>query len=77
MKQVMYIGPSVPGLVKRNTVFKDGLPEQAVKRAEEDKSFSRLFIPLHKISEAKKQLGIEGSVLAVAYADVEKISTAH
>ena len=44
MKQVMYFGPTIPGLIKQNTVFKDEIPERIAKRAEEDKSFSRLLV---------------------------------
>lgn len=71
MKQVMYIGPAIPGLVKKDTVFKDGLPEKIKKVAENNKNFARFFIPVGKIPVAKKQLGTEGSVLAVSYASVE------
>lgn len=71
MKQVMYIGPAIPGLVKKDTVFKDGLPEKIEKAAENNKNFARLFIPVGKVFDAKKQLGTEGSVLAVSYASVE------
>lgn len=72
MKQVMYIGPAIPGLVKKDTVFKDGLPEKIEKAAGDNKSFARLFVPVGKVFDAKKQLGTEGSVLAVSYAGVEK-----
>ncbi len=72
MDQVMYIGPAVPGLVKKNAVFKGGLPELVKRQAEADRAFARLFVPVGKIFEAKKQLAREGSVLAVSYAEVEK-----
>lgn len=72
MKQVMYIGPAIPGLVKKDTVFKDGLLGKIEKAAENNKSFARLFVPVGKVFDAKKQLGTEGSVLAVSYVNVEK-----
>ncbi len=72
MKQVMYIGPAIPGLVKKDTVFKDGLPGKIERAAENNKSFARLFVPVGKVFDAKKQLGTEGSVLAVSYVNVEK-----
>lgn len=76
MKHVMYLGPAIPGLVKKNAVFKDGLPAMAEKRAETDKSFARLFIPVEKVFEAKKQLSTEGSLLAASYTEVENSITA-
>ena len=72
MKQVMYIGPAIPGLVKKDTVFKDGLPGRIETAAKNNKSFARLFVPVGKVFDAKKQLGTEGSVLAVSYVNVEK-----
>lgn len=72
MGQVMYIGPVIPGLVKKDTVFKDGLPAKIEKAAEKNKNFARLFVPAGKVFDAKKQLGTEGSVLAVSYVNVEK-----
>ncbi len=71
MGQVMYIGPVIPGLVKKDTVFKDGLPAKIEKAAEKNKNFARLFVPAGKVFDAKKQLGTEGSALAVSYTSVE------
>ena len=72
MKQVMYFGPTIPGLIKQNTVFRDGNPERIAKRAEEDKNFSRLLVPVEKAFDARKQLSIDGSVLAASFANVAK-----
>lgn len=73
MKQKIYIGPSIPGLVRENAVFKDGLPKAVSERKEKDKNFARLLIPVDKVMEAKKQLKTEGSVLFVSYSKmVEK-----
>ena len=46
MTQKMYLGPTVPGLVKENVIYKDELPEAVKKRAETDKSFARLLVPM-------------------------------
>lgn len=72
MTQRMYLGPTVPGLIKENVIYKDKLPEAVEKRAKADKSFARLLIPMDKVVEARKQLAAEGSVLSVAYKDVAK-----
>lgn len=72
MKQVMYLGPTMPGVVQENAVFKDGLPKAVSEMADSDKNFSRLLVPVGKVMEAKKQLKMEGSVLLVAYKNVGK-----
>ena len=72
MTQKMYLGPTVPGLVKENVIFKDEPPEAVKKRAEADKSFARLLVPMERVMEARQQLQKEGSVLSVAYMNVAK-----
>lgn len=72
MTQKMYLGPTVPGLIKENVIYKEELPEAVEKRVKSDKNFARLLIPMEKVPEARKQLETEGSVLSVAYRNVEK-----
>ena len=72
MKQRMYLGPTVPGIVKENEIFKGELPERAEERARADKHFARLFVPMDKVMEARQGMQAEGSVLSIAYANVEK-----
>lgn len=70
--QKMYIGPTIPGLVKKDAIFKEELPEKVEKRAAEDKNFARLLVPMEKVMDAKNQLATKGSVVAVSYDNVEK-----
>lgn len=72
MKQKMYLGPTVPGLIKENVIFRDTLPERVSERMKSDKSFARLVVPMEKVMDARTQLDKEGSVLSVAYTDIVK-----
>lgn len=72
MKQKIYLGPTVPGLIKQNVIFKDKLPKNIEERAKEDKSFARLLIPMDEAVNAKKELKVTGSALAVSYDEVCK-----
>jgi len=72
MTQKMYLGPTVPGVVKKNEIFKDELPKTIEKKAKEDKDFARLLVGMDKVMEARQKMQAEGSVLSVAYANVEK-----
>lgn len=72
MKQKMYIGPTVPGLIRENVIFRDELPKAVFDRMGKDKCFKRLIIPMDDVMDAEKQMEQEGSVLSVAYETVKK-----
>ena len=72
MKQKMYLGPTVPGVVKENEIFIGELPKEAEDRAKMDRHFARLFVPMDEVMEARQKMQAEGSVLSVAYDNVEK-----
>ncbi len=72
MIQWMYIGPSIPGVVKQGTVFLGELPEELAKKAAEMKSINNLVIPIDRITDAKKALSEQGSVENVSFSRVEK-----
>ena len=70
MKQEMYIGPSVPGIVKEGTVFMDGLPASFTEVAGSVPAIKNLVIPLERITGAKQALSEQGSVENVSYCKV-------
>lgn len=72
MKQKMYIGPTIPGVVVKNRIFKDKLPEKVQELAEKDISFSRLLVPMDDLIMARAELKDKSSVLAVSYEKVKK-----
>lgn len=69
MNQRIYIGPTIPGLVEKNRIFRDydKIPENIQQLADRDKCFARMFIPPDKLITARKELASKGSVLAVSY----------
>ena len=70
MKQEMYIGPRVPGIVKEGTVFIDGLPASFTEVAGSVPAIKNLVIPLERITGAKQALSEQGSVENVSYCKV-------
>lgn len=72
MTQKMYIGPTIPGVVTQNRIFKDVLPERVQKRCEEDVFFKRLIVPVDNLLAARMELQDKSSVLAVSFNRVEK-----
>lgn len=68
---VVYIGPSIKGVVSTGTVYNNGLPELLIKKAVEQPVLNSLIVPVSKLSEAKRELSVSGSALATIYAKVE------
>ena len=62
---VMYIGPTVRGVVINGTLFKDGkLPALVEKRTEEMPVLQSLFVPVSKLAEAQRELKDSKSAMA-------------
>lgn len=72
MKQTIYLGPTVPGVARENVIFKDKLPKQVEERAKGDKAFAHLLVPMEKAIDARSELKVKGSVMAVSYEKVCK-----
>lgn len=51
---VIYIGPDLKNIVSRNTIFKNGIPEEITKEAGRLPVVMKLFVPLKKLPEALK-----------------------
>lgn len=51
---VIYIGPDLKNIVPRNTIFKNGIPEEITKEAGRLPVVMKLFVPLKKLPEALK-----------------------
>jgi hypothetical protein len=69
----MYLGPTIVGVIRHSTVFKDGVLPQRVKDCvAELPMMEKLFVPLDEISTAVKELNKEKSVLGTVYAQIAK-----
>ncbi len=53
---LMYIGPTIPGLVATATVFNNGIPEAFTAKAQECISLSELLVPIEKVAEKTKEI---------------------
>ena len=72
-ENLMYLGPSLIGIIRHSTVFKDGvLPDKVKKCCDEYPPMKKLFIPLDGIAAASKELGKEQSVLGTICTQVSK-----
>lgn len=67
MTQSMYIGPTIPGIVRSNTIYMGELPNRLKELIGELPVINNLIVPIEALPEAKKALAEKGSVENVAY----------
>lgn len=71
MKQVMYIGPDIKGIVRKNQIF-TFMPEDVINQAcEINKLAKHLFVPMDNIVQKRKELFRQGTFLNLVYKKVE------
>lgn len=75
-ERVMYIGPTVRGVVRHGATFSGGLPAQLNKLAERKPIIKNLIVPLSRLESAVKESNTEGAALAVAYDRILALSEA-
>lgn len=73
-KKVMYMGPTLRGVVRSGTVFEGGLPKNLSRLAEKRPVINNLIVPLAETVETKKAINTEGTAEAVAYDKIEALS---
>lgn len=70
---LMYLGPTIVGVVRHSVVFKDGVFPGKVKDCiKELPMMEKLFVEVDKIPEAIKELNKQQSTLGTIYAQVKK-----
>ena len=68
---VMYLGPTIVGVIRHSTVFKEGvLPEKVQECVKQLPMMERLFVPIGDIPEAVKEINKNQSVLRTIYVQV-------
>lgn len=66
----MYIGPTIPGTIRKNEVFRDKIPDR-IKKAD-NPDMEKLIIPIDNVIAARETLNDRHSVLAVTYSNILK-----
>ena len=72
-KPVMYLGPTIRGVVKYGAVFSNGIPKKLEKIVQKKPIMESLIAPLEEIVDRKKKIDEEGSVEFVAYDAIEAL----
>lgn len=77
MNQVMYLGPSLKGIVRHNQIFTYG-PDDVIRLACEVNPLAKhLFVPMEDIIHSKNELRRAGSFLNLVNKKVEKTEVSH
>lgn len=69
-RTVVYIGPTIQGVARKNTVYNNGLPKGLVELQETMPILKNLVIGVDKLREARRDLGNPSSALSVVYKKV-------
>lgn len=69
---VVYIGPTIPGVVAANTTFNNGLTETVKNAIAEMPAINTLIVPVNKLVQARVQLRQKDSVYDVCYNKVRQ-----
>ena len=68
---VMYLGPTIVGVIRHSTVFKEGvLPEKVQECVKQLPMMEKLFVFIGDIPEAVKEINKNQSVLRTIYVQV-------
>lgn len=70
---LMYMGPTIAGVIRHSTVLKDGvLPERAKACISEYPAMKRLFVSLDDLPDASRELAKKQSALRTIYHQTEQ-----
>ena len=68
---VIYLGPTIVGVIRHSTVFKEGvLPEKVQECVKQLPMMEKLFVSIGDIPEAVKEINKNESVLRTIYVQV-------
>ena len=71
-KNLMYLGPSITGVIRHAEVYAGGIPEAAKACVSQLPVMERLFVSLDGIADAERELRKKESALGAIYAQVEQ-----
>lgn len=72
-ENLMYLGPTITGVVRHSTIFKNGvLPQKVTECIEQLPMMRKLFVVTDDAPAAIKELSKEQSVLKTIYSQVYK-----
>ena len=74
MSQIVYIGPTIRGLVKKNQIFTYDPKEIKEKAEEVSKYTGYLFVGMDDIVSKRNELRTKGTLLNISYEKVKEVA---
>lgn len=71
-KNLVYIGPTIPGVAYNGTTYIDGLPEALEDKFKEIPALRQLLVPPSGWPDAQEQLKAQNGRLYIAYKMVQE-----
>lgn len=72
IEQMVYIGPSIRGIVTRFSAFYHGIPPGLKKAVKELPMLSSLLVPVKQYAQKKQEVEIQGTALHTIYQKAEE-----
>lgn len=70
---LVYLGPTITGVIRHSTVLKNGIfPQKVNMCVEKYPAMERLFVAVDQMASSVKELSKEQSALKTIYVQVEK-----
>lgn len=66
-KTMIYLGPTILGVITENSIFKGNLPEKIKNTIKEIPVMRSLFVPIENLISAKKELKENNSAKSICY----------
>lgn len=70
---VVYVGPDIKNVVKKNTIFNNGLTKGLQQKIDDTPLIGGLIIPIEQLADVNAQLSKKDSVLNTLYERVKKM----
>ena len=70
VRTLIYTGPTIPGTVRGNTIFNNGLPEELQELSKREAAIKKLIVPLEELGKQRRELNRKGSAVSVCYQKV-------
>lgn len=75
LSQVMYIGPGIKGVIQKNTIYRNGMPDEvsaqvAKKAGVSPATAKEFFVPVEQLAKAKADLENASSKLGILYREM-------
>ena len=69
---MIYLGPTIRGVVKHGASFRSGFPRQLEDYCEKNPIIKNLIVPVSEITETTKAVSVEGTVENIAFRKLSK-----